>query len=77
MNADHAPQKTSRLSVKISQSVADALKELMARHQVSATEEVRRAISVWKYLDDERQLGHRILIEDENGKTQRVVFPST
>lgn len=69
--------KTLRLSVNLSEQVAAALKELMRRHDVSATEEVRRAISVWKYIDDERQKGNNILVEDSNGRTQRMVFPST
>jgi len=63
-----------RLTVNVSTPVADALKELASRHATTLTEEVRRAISVWKYLDDESLAGGKVLIETKDGRMREIVF---
>jgi len=64
----------SRLSINVSQSVADALKQLSTMNQTSVTEEVRRAVSVYKALDDRLRAGAHIVLEYPDGKTTEVEF---
>ena len=40
------------LSVNVNGEVADALRELAARHHITVTDIVHRAVSVFYYLDD-------------------------
>jgi hypothetical protein len=68
--------RTVRLSVNLSAPVAEALKTLSERHQSTYTEEVRRAISMWKYLDEKLSQGDRVLIETPKGRIRELVIPS-
>jgi hypothetical protein len=63
-----------RLSVNLSPTVADALRQLTERHGSSITEEVRRALSIWKFIDDQRSEGGEILIERKDGKVRQLVL---
>ncbi len=62
-----------RLSVNVALDVAQAIEALMQRHQVSITEVIRRAISAYKFLDDEIAAGHKVLIE-RDGNLCEVKF---
>jgi hypothetical protein len=62
-----------RLTVKLSRSVADALKTLTRKHGSTMTEEVRRALSLWKYIDDERERGSSLLIE-RDGRFREILI---
>jgi hypothetical protein len=64
-----------RLSVSLHPSVAAALEGYMARHNVSATETVRLAISVLAYIDEARLRGVA-LYADEDGSLHEVIFPA-
>jgi len=66
-----APRKTTakaktnadqlvRLNVNLNSETADALKEIADHRGISFTEAVRRAISVYKFIDEETQEGRRI-----------------
>lgn len=66
-----APGKLVRLSVNLNQETADALKEIAADSGVSLTEAVRRAISVYKFVDDEREAGRRVQTVDPKGGAVR------
>lgn len=70
---DAAGQLGRRLSVNVALDVAAAIEELAARHGVAITEVVRRAISAYKYLDDERALGRKVLME-RHGTVWEVTF---
>jgi hypothetical protein len=55
--------------------VLHTLRELADRYDITMTEAVRRAISVLKYLDDERHAGRDVLIRDPQTKeTDRLIF---
>lgn len=56
---------TQRLSVNINDECAEALYELAVRESVTATEVIRRAISVYKFVSDEQ----------DAGKQLKMVFP--
>lgn len=44
---------TQRLSVNINDETAEALKELASRRQTTVTEIIRRAVSMYKFVEDE------------------------
>ena len=44
---------TQRLSVNINDETAQALNELAARRQTTVTEIIRRAVSMYKFVEDE------------------------
>lgn len=44
---------TVRLSVNINDETEEALKELAARRDTTVTEIIRRAVSVYKFVEDE------------------------
>lgn len=56
----------TKLNVNINDETAAALKDLAARRQTTVTEIVRRAVSVYKFVEDE--------VVDGN-KTLKVVGP--
>lgn len=58
--------QTVRLSINLAPDVAAALKDLVNRHGTSLTEEVRRAISLYKFTDDEIRNGNRLLVQRDD-----------
>lgn len=60
-----------RLSVNLNGATADALKKLSDERGLSLTEVVRRAITVYNFIEDERQQGHRIQTTDPEAGTVR------
>ncbi|MFG1921235.1 CopG family transcriptional regulator [Cryptosporangium sp. NPDC048952] len=70
-------ERPARLSVNLGSGPAEALRELMASKGISATEAIRRAISVWRFIEDEQGRGNRIaVIETAQGKqnVREVLF---
>ena len=66
--------KLVRLSVNLNQETADALKEIAEETGISLTEAVRRAISVYKFVDDEIDAGHRVQTVDQKGAVRELVI---
>ncbi|HTO23440.1 MAG TPA: ribbon-helix-helix protein, CopG family [Spirochaetia bacterium] len=62
-----------RLSVNVAFDVAAAIEELAARHEVSITEVIRRAVSAYKYVDDTRAAGGEFLVK-RGGTVNEVIF---
>lgn len=56
----------TRLSVNISADTADALRELAERNGTSVTNVVRRAVGVYKFLDDQLDSDHHLQIVDKS-----------
>jgi hypothetical protein len=52
---------TTRLNVNINDETAAALRELAERRQTTVTEIVRRAVSVYKFVEDEVVDGNKVL----------------
>lgn len=61
-----------KLSVNVTEDVAEAIREL-AGEAGSATEVVRRAISAYKFICDERKAGNPLFIQRE-GDFSEIVF---
>ena len=57
-----------RLNVNLNRETAEALKEIAEERGISATEAVRRAISIYKYIDDEVQDGRKVITSDQENK---------
>jgi hypothetical protein len=58
---------TQRLSVNINDETAAALNQLAERDGVTITEVVRKAIGIYKFVDDQTQAGKRLqLVDDKN-----------
>ena len=63
----------TRLTVNINRETVAAMKAIAERRGISYTETIRRAVAVYKLVEDETAQGHTIQIKD--GETVReVVF---
>lgn len=60
-----------RLNVNLNQETAAALKDLAAKENISYTEAVRRAIAVFKFIEDEQAEGRKIQTMDANDRNKR------
>ena len=59
----------ARLTVQFPSRTETILSELAAKDEISKTEVIRRALSLYKFLDREaREKGFKIAIADENDK---------
>jgi len=70
-----AEQQLVRLSVNMNAETAAALRELAEERNISFTEAVRRAISVYKFVDDEAREGRKIQTTDaDHGNVRELVL---
>lgn len=67
-----APQSI-RLAVNLSPETARVFRSLIQRKGLSITEGVRRAIAVWRFVEDETARGNKIIVQEPGG-TQREVL---
>lgn len=63
----------NRLSVNLSQDVADALRSIVVRNKITITEAIRRAISLLKFVDDLKE-GEKLLIARRGERPRELVF---
>ncbi len=71
---DDEPRFT-RLSVNVTLDVADAIRTLTRRKGITATEGVRRAIAIWKLVEDELQAGNRVqFVDPRTGAARELVL---
>jgi hypothetical protein len=71
--AGPSPAYGRRLSVNVALDVGEAIDELAKRHGTTITDVIRRAVSTYKFVDDEVAAGGRILVE-RNGTVREVKF---
>jgi hypothetical protein len=63
MSSEHrVPATRSRLTINVSAETAAALREIADRDSTSITEVVRRAVGVYKLLEDKKAEGYRLQI---------------
>lgn len=67
---------TTRLSVNINDETAAALKDMAEKRQTTVTEIVRRAVSVYKFIEDEVVDGNKTLklVAPEGSETTVTVL---
>ena len=64
---------TTRLSVNINDETAAALRDLAKRRQTTVTEVVRRAVSVYKFVEDEVVDGDKTLKLVQSNGSETIV----
>ena len=64
----------ARLSVNLSAETAEIFKSLIERKGLSISEGMRRAIAVWKFLEDEKALGNEIAVVESDESVRKVVL---
>lgn len=65
----------ARLTVQLPEQANEVLADLSEKGEVSKTEILRRALAVYKYLDNETRDGkHKVAIADENGKVVKEIL---
>ena len=65
--------KTTKLSVLLSSSVVEDIRQLATKRKVTMTEVIRDAIGTEKFIEEEKSRS-KFLLEDSNGKLRQVVF---
>ena len=65
----------TRLNINVSNQTAKLLRELAERNETSVTEVIRRAVSVYKYIEDEVTINHKVvkLVSDDEVTTLALV----
>jgi hypothetical protein len=63
-----------RLSINLSAETADAFKALIERKGLTITEGIRRAITVWKFVEDETAKGNEIAVIEQDDSIRKVVL---
>ena len=63
-----------RLSVNLSFETAEILKALIERKGLSISEGIRRAIAVWKFLEDEKARGNQIAVVEPDESVRKVIL---
>lgn len=63
-----------KLNININDETEAALKELAARRGITVTETVRRAVSVYKYIEDEMDAGGKLQVIHEGGTSTSVAI---
>lgn len=62
-----------RLSVNVASDVADAINTMHNKHGWSFSDVIRRAVTAYKFIDDETENGGKILVE-RDGTIREVRF---
>lgn len=70
----HASEQSVRLSVNLSPGTAALLRAVLDRKGLSITEGIRRAIAVWKFVEDEVERGNQLAVIEKDGEVRRVVL---
>jgi len=63
----------TRLTVNLNPETAAALREIVENRNISFTEAIRRAVAIYKLIEDETAQGHKIQI-NEGTKVREVVL---
>lgn len=63
-----------RLSVNVSGESASAFRALIRRKGLSITEGVRRAIAVWRFVEEEIGKGNEIAVIEHDGSVRKVTL---
>lgn len=68
------PPAVARLSVNLSTETAGMLKALAGRKGLTVTDGVRRAITVWKFIEDELAAGSTLAVIEADGSVRKVIL---
>ena len=65
--------KITKLTVLLSTSVVDTIRDLATKRKVTMTEVIRDAIGTEKFIEEEKSRS-KFLLEDRKGKLCQVIF---
>jgi predicted transcriptional regulator len=65
--------RTVKVTVNLPVDVVQALKDMADRSSTTMTDQIRRAISTEKWIQDMRG-AHRFLLDDNSGHVREIVF---
>ena len=68
------PRMAVKLTVNLSDEVAEALKKLAAKNDISVTEQLRRAISTEKWVTSVADDNDKKLLVEDKGQLKEVIF---
>ena len=63
-----------RLSINVSPEIAADFKAVAARKGLTITEGICRAITVWKFAEDESAAGNELAVIGKDGEIRKVVL---
>lgn len=63
-----------KLSAKVSDQTAHNFRRLIGRKGISIGEGIRRAIAVWKFVEDEIAAGNTLTVVEPDGTVRPVVL---
>jgi hypothetical protein len=63
-----------RLSINLSAETAGMFKALTGRKGLTLTEGVRRAVAVWKFVEDEVTAGNKLAVIEADGAIRLVML---
>lgn len=69
---DH--ERSVRLSINLSVESAETLRALIRRKGLTITEGVRRAIVIWKFVEDENSNGNQLAVIEQDGSVRKVIL---
>ena len=67
-------ERSVRLSVNLSIESGEILRTLIRRKGLTITEGIRRAIAVWRFVEDENSKGNQIAVIEHDGSIRKVVL---
>ncbi len=62
-----------KLIVEFSEELDKVIGALAAQQGVPKTQVIRRAVSLLKYVDDQRREGHKLAIADKDGRLMQEI----
>ena len=65
----------ARVTVNLPAKVWDELTKSAKVDGISRTESLRRAVWVYLFFRGRIRAGHEVILEDPDGRTERVIFP--
>lgn len=68
------PESSVRLSVNLSNETAQTFRALIRHRGLSITEGIRRAIAVWKFVEDETSKGNQLAVIEHDESVRKVVL---
>ena len=66
---------SKRLTVNLSEKAYKELETMAKERGITMTEVLRRAIGMEKFMSEAMARNNKILLEDSDGKIERVVIP--
>lgn len=72
--SDKSRDRFVRLSVNLSIETAEVFRSLIERKGLSITEGIRRAIAVWKFMEDEKSRGNEIAVIEPDNSIRKIIL---